>query len=461
MLIGLVVCLKITHLWPNAGLLYAADGVLPLHLLERVTPFPWAFASAYTWVSSEGAVQALLLFHAGVAIAFVVGWRTRWMNLFLWFLTLSLNLRSPMILNGGDRILTSFLFWGIFLPLGACYSIDALRRHHPLATSALTRFGEVVFILQVFAIYLISGYLKWHAAWIYDFDALENALLDESYALPLAHHLVHFPIFLKLLTIGTIYLEQLFILLFLSPVWNTFFRIVIPGSFILLHAGIALTLDIGVFPYTCIAVWLALLPPWLFDRLGMKQAPVREEFPSPIRPWLAPALATAVMAFLVSDFLSTRNLPRTEQKKLNPVRMLNLIQRWGFYAPYPATTSRWFAIQSDEPSGAKHFLFPYPKTITSPQEEASAPFHSGTYYFRKHFHALTDRRDPELYEASAHGFHRYRPPAGGETPENLIVIRWERTHYPRNEKGYVRTVLYSTQEGMPEQEEDQPKTVRK
>ena len=102
---------------------YTDQGVLPrsaltarhyvsLHFLDGTADF-------------QGALFVL----AGLAaLALLAGWRTRAATVVSWLLLMSLHARNPMILQGGDALLRLLLFWGMFLPLGARWSVDGLLR---------------------------------------------------------------------------------------------------------------------------------------------------------------------------------------------------------------------------------------------------------------------------------------------------------------------------------------------
>ena len=55
----------------------------------------------------------------------VLGWKTRFATIASWVLLLSLQNRNTMILSGEDNLALLLLFWGMFLPLGARYSVDS------------------------------------------------------------------------------------------------------------------------------------------------------------------------------------------------------------------------------------------------------------------------------------------------------------------------------------------------
>src|SRR5262249_31765861 len=134
---------------------YSDDGVLPISLLP-------AYNLPISLHLSDGSVgyQAVLFYlHGFAALALLLGWMTRYATPLAWFLTISVHARNPLVITGGDAVLRMTLFWGIFLPLGACYSIDSLSR--PAPPKRVLSMGSVAFVLQLWSIYLFAGLLKY------------------------------------------------------------------------------------------------------------------------------------------------------------------------------------------------------------------------------------------------------------------------------------------------------------
>jgi len=80
-------------------------------------------------MAGSARVQLALFVLAGIAAALLaVGWRT-WIATFVsWYLLGSLHARNELVLDGGDYVLRHLLFWSLFLPLGARWSLDARGR---------------------------------------------------------------------------------------------------------------------------------------------------------------------------------------------------------------------------------------------------------------------------------------------------------------------------------------------
>ena len=105
---------------------------------------------------------ALRAFTAGCAIALLVGWRTRLATVLCWYLVASVQ---PLSYMGGDSILRLLLFWGLFLPLSARFSMDAVQGRVRRRRDSFISGGTVALLLQVCIIYWATGIQKTGALW--------------------------------------------------------------------------------------------------------------------------------------------------------------------------------------------------------------------------------------------------------------------------------------------------------
>ena len=71
----------------------------------------------------------------------MIGYRARLATIACWFLVMSIHNRNPMILSAGDILLRLLLFWAMFLPLGARYSVDAALDKNPSVPRSLCNLG--------------------------------------------------------------------------------------------------------------------------------------------------------------------------------------------------------------------------------------------------------------------------------------------------------------------------------
>lgn len=458
--LGAIICMKIFQLFPNLGLLMADDGVLPLTTLPEVTTPLWAVISVYSWFASHEAISFLAILYLLIAILFLLGWKTRIMTCLLWFMTISLNTRNPLILNGGDTVMEVFLFWGIFLPLGACFSLDACKfsSSSPSSTSStIISFGSTCFILQIVCIYVLSGHAKSHSVWVMDFDALKYALMNESYVTALGKKLLNYPALLKSLTIATLYLEQLLILLLFSPYYPRLFRTIIPFTFILFHTGIALTLDVGLFSYACIAVWIALFPDTVYDRLFSFLPLSSKNKNNPILLPSAKIFAVSIPGIFIMTYLLLGSSIKKEKnswayKITAPIQALKLKQQWRLYAPNPSFSTRWFAIEITSQTGERFYLYPFQNQMVSSGSEEIIPQQYPVFYLRKYFYMLVRKNNPELYEAAFQGFFRYWHKDKKNNYSVIKLLCWKRAHYPELEEKFTHWTIYDTLHQSPQKQ---------
>ena len=141
-----------------------------------------------------------LLLTAAVALAFALGWRTRLVSVLLFALIVSVQNRNPMVLIGGDSLITCLLFWSLFLPLGARYSVDAaLSTQPPPQQNLHVSPASLGMVLQVLSVYFFSAVLKDGADWWPDGLAVYYTMELERYATPTGRLLLHAPWLMKAL----------------------------------------------------------------------------------------------------------------------------------------------------------------------------------------------------------------------------------------------------------------------
>jgi len=215
-------------------------------------------------------LQASVFLFAGLcAVALAVGYKTRLATLACWFLLLFIQSRNNLVFQGGDKLLLLMLFWGIFLPLGARYSVDAaidetLPRDSPNNYFSM---GTVAILLQVACLYFFSALLKNTPEWMPDGTALHYALSLPSFARPLGEWLLNFPTWLQWLTYYVWILELIGPFLIFSPWFFLSWRLSLWFQFVALHVGIVLCMNVGLFPLFNIVSLLLFIPAWFWDRL--------------------------------------------------------------------------------------------------------------------------------------------------------------------------------------------------
>jgi hypothetical protein len=256
--------------------LYTDSGVLPRIVLLQ--EFSSQASFSLLLMSGDTLFQALLFLSAGLAaVALLVGWRTRLMTMIVWLFLVSLHERNPLVLNAGDHLLRLLFFWGMFLPLGAYWSIDRGEAAAPLRAPCYFSFATIGLFAQIVFIYAFGVLLKSGPEWRVDGTAIYYALSIDEFDTPLTPFLYQFPTLLKLLTFGVFWLEALGPLLLFNPVFTGPIRTVGVLAFMALHLGIRLTMSIGIFSWLAALCMVCFLPAWFWDHLVPQ---IRAAFPN-------------------------------------------------------------------------------------------------------------------------------------------------------------------------------------
>ena len=244
---------------------YTDRGVLPRSILLQEALNRWQVS--LNLMSGELYVQALLFDVAALAaLALLVGYRTRLMTVIVWVLVLSIQARNPLVLNSGDTLLRMLLFWGIFLPLGAHWSVDRALKAAPSRLSMrFLSLATVGLLMQIAFVYWFTAILKSGEEWRVDGTALYYALSIEEWGTPIGAYLYQFPTLLKVLTFATIGLEAFGPFLLFCPFFTGPVRTGAILVFMSLHFGIWLTMPIGIFSWVAAFCMICLLPSWFWD----------------------------------------------------------------------------------------------------------------------------------------------------------------------------------------------------
>ena len=248
---------------------YSDAGILPRMALLQLSN---GWRPSLHLLSGSAAIQAVLMLIAAlIAIAMLLGYRTRLATVASWLLLISLQARNPLLVQGGDNLLLLLLFWGMFLPLGARFSIDcALDRALAQAPHHYFSAATLALLVQVMSVYFFSALLKTAPQWWPDGTAVAYALHIDHLATPLAVWMRQFGLALQALTYYVWLLELIGPILIFSPLFFPWLRLTLLGMFVTMHVGFLLCLQIGLFPLVSIAALSVFTPSWVWERLGRR-----------------------------------------------------------------------------------------------------------------------------------------------------------------------------------------------
>ncbi len=247
---------------------YTDAGAVPrsaLFLLWDTVPASLHMISGSAWITG-----LLFMLSGAVALALMFGYRSRLAAFLSWLLFISLDSRNQFVSQGGDQLLRALMFWLMFLPIGARFSIDAALDKSPPIPNAYFSIASLGLLVQAMCVYFFTALLKSDPVWLKEGTAVYYALANDSLVLPLGEWLRNYPPLMSALTYFVWCLEIMAALLMFSPVLHIPLRLL--GLFLLIsmHIGFSLCLDIGLFPFISIASLLAFTPATVWDWLWGK-----------------------------------------------------------------------------------------------------------------------------------------------------------------------------------------------
>jgi hypothetical protein len=342
--IGAVVCADALLRTRDFAMMFGIEGMFPPEVLRRHFGDAWTwslglFVDADWWNAAVLALEGI----AGAAVALGIG--TRLATCAAWVAVVSVMRRTLPATNAGDALLACLLFWGMFLPLGAVWSVDAARCRDDNATAVRpSRLASWALLLQIAAVYLSAGLAKLNGSWLSG-DALSYALSLHDHGSHLGSHLATSTPLTKLLSWSVVTTEIVGPCLLLAAPWPHV-RTAVAVLFICFHAAVATLMSVGLFAYVGLAAWLAILPgeawEWAarFAPRGWKLGePVNAgQGPAPASRTAADVACAAALSIGAIAFLHA-NTPWRERPLPAPlhaaVRLLCLEQDWSMFGDVP------------------------------------------------------------------------------------------------------------------------------
>ncbi|MFB6177228.1 MAG: HTTM domain-containing protein, partial [Halobaculum sp.] len=362
---------------------YTDRGVLPRAVLRATRPTISTLSIHALWGSATA--QAILFVLAGVAaVALALGYRTRLATLVSFVLLLSLHARNPIVLNGGDSLLRRVLLWGLFLPLGGRWSLDALWREEGDSdrndtpdsddverNSLVSSVATTGLLLQVVLVYATNAVVKFRGtAW------------PSGRAVRLVFRLDRFTVLLGDSLVGATALLTAIDWLWLTLLVCSPLLLVVTGrarttlaaAFAAGHLSMALTMRLGIFPFVSTTALLPFLHGGVWDRIE-RSGPVqwlsaavdrwllgrwtgRSFQPSlsrslthsiPVIRRIGSMLATVLLVFLVVwNAAALGFVQPPENTGVSPEEY-----RWDMFAPYPPGEVTWFLAPGTLTDGSR------------------------------------------------------------------------------------------------------------
>jgi hypothetical protein len=339
---------------------YTDAGLWPTNLIHN---FGWKSGnwSLHELSGTYGWALTLFCFHFIFALFLLFGYKTKLATLLIWLLTISLHNRNLFVLQSGDDLLRLILFWGLFLPWNAYYSLDSKNGSVRQKQNTLANIGYLCLIASV---YFFTVCLKTSAEWRSEGSAIYYALSLEQIRLPLGDLLYQFPLLMKLLTWLVFYIELAIPVLILWPSKKGNLRLIAFTLLLMLHIGIGLTLYVGLFFIINIITSIGLLPRSVMDKLETKLKLTKNKFSGRIKKPTSLKYITNSICIIVIGISIIINLSAVKwfsyelrQEVWYPVNVFRLDQFWGMFSPSILKKDGWFVYHGVDSVGRQHDLY--------------------------------------------------------------------------------------------------------
>jgi len=266
--LGVLLLVDIARRVASIRAFYTDSGILPRHAL--VADYSELVRLSVHTLSGAAWFQYLLAGVAALAaLALLAGYRTRLATLVSLVLLISVHVRNPVFLNGGDALLRRLLFWSLFLPLGERWALDASSNARERVASA----AAVALLVQVVVVYWVNAAFKLRSdVWLAG-DALRYVFRLDQYTWLLGDVLAGHPALLTVLSVAWMGLLAASPFLIVLTGWR---RTLFATAFIGAHLGMAVTMQLYLFPFVSVAALLPFLPAGVWDRVEDRTGRLRE-----------------------------------------------------------------------------------------------------------------------------------------------------------------------------------------
>ena len=240
-------------------LLPVRKALLGPHGISTAQPsIPDTWGLFAVWNSDEAILMGIVVLLVA-AIAMLVGWHSRIAAVIVFVLVLSFERRSPWVFNSGDALMRIEAFLLAISPCGAALSLDERRRSGSF-WSAQTRPNWPIRLLQIqlSIVYLFAVQTKLAGQPWLDGTAVSYVLrIEDMKRIPVPQWLAMNAPVMNAVTWGVLAIELALGIL----VWFRRFRPWVLTAGVVMHVTIDLTVQIGIFSYAVLVLYLAWTSP--------------------------------------------------------------------------------------------------------------------------------------------------------------------------------------------------------
>jgi Vitamin K-dependent gamma-carboxylase len=265
---GALVIAWAVELKTNFDVRFGSEGVVPTGYDRSWT---W---SVFDYATGDQALMAGWVVLIVAAVALMIGWQSRLAAIVVFVLIMSFERRNPWVFNAGDMLLRIEAFMIALAPCGAALSVDQWRRDGSFFSSRNCKLWALRLMqVQVSIIYIATVIAKLRGeTWQNGTSVLYSLRQADMLVIPMPEWITDNLLIMNVAAWGTLLVE----LAIGVMVWNRRWRPWVLAAGVMLHLGITLSLEVGLFSYAVFVLYLAFVPSdrvkagadWLQRRLG-------------------------------------------------------------------------------------------------------------------------------------------------------------------------------------------------
>jgi hypothetical protein len=250
---------------PDLLVWFGEKGTLPF-ATSRLIPGGQGLVNLFIWLpKTDTSVWAVYTLFMISALCMTVGFMTRLSMILVFICIATFQHRNVMIPNSGDYFIRLASFFMMFSQGGAALSIDQwLRRKRGLGDGNLLRAPWAMRMIQLQLCFLYLAAYLWKIRgdlWLHGIAVYYPARLQEFFRFPVPYVFEHMWT-IKLWTWGTLLIEFSLGTL----VWIREFKYWVLLAGMLLHLGIAYSMNIPMFAQVMIFTYVLWVDPKYLDR---------------------------------------------------------------------------------------------------------------------------------------------------------------------------------------------------
>ncbi|TYS07364.1 HTTM domain-containing protein [Bacillus subtilis] len=248
---GLIILYTYAINYRQRYFIWGPNGMSQTDYSEQVRPFT-------LYSLGDSTVYFEIIFHLGIlsAILFTVGYKTRIVTILNFIFLYSIDQQNPVILDGGDNIMSITLIYMFFIETNKYLSVDKMLKKegkfsNNFYLSIIHNFGVLSIIVQLCILYLNSSLYKVMGELWQNGTAIYYILQVQEFNLPWISNII---ISSDFLIVSSTYFTILLQVAFPFLLFNKVTKYIALALLITLHLGIAVVMGLITFSLTIIVI---------------------------------------------------------------------------------------------------------------------------------------------------------------------------------------------------------------